>query len=305
MKRKLDNRTTHINNHFVPKFYLQNFTFDGKRCYIIRNGVNKVFTNSISTIAYEKYLNSEGYEKFLGGNYENRFAECIDKIDFHRKMRNSGLHHPLYPGCWDLIFDFAAFMWSHNKYTRELIAQNISDDVKKLPEFSSIEHEIRCNDFYAKDVFECVRNDIDEWKLILRMNPDQNYGFITSDNPCRISRVDEDLLKNINSPSFTEDQSHLFTNNVKVNYNVQSSDRTKIDSGKIDIRLDDDSTLFMPLTHDMYLMLFKNHDVVEFLNQETNFRSNDIRGICNWLTYVNRQDECYSKVESSLSMYLP
>ena len=305
MKRRLDNRKTHIDNHFVPRCYLKNFTFDGKRCHILRNGVSKIFTNSVSTIAYEKYLNSEGYEKFLGSNYENRFAECINEINIHRRMRIAGLHHPLHPGCWDLIFDFAAFMWSHNKYTRELIAQNVSDDVKKLPEFSSIENDIRCNDFYAKDVFECVREDIGGWKLILRMNPDQNYGFITSDKPCVISRVDEDLLRSINSPSFTEDQSHLFRNNVRGNYNVYSADRTKIDSGKINIRLDDDSVFLMPLTHDMYLMLFKNHDVVEFLKRETHFDKIDMRNMCNYLTYTNRKEECYSKVEDSLRVYLP
>ena len=166
MKRRLDNRKTHIDNHFVPRCYLKNFTFDGKRCHIFRNGISKIFTNSVSTIAYEKYLNSEGYEKFLGSNYENRFAECINQINLDRRMRSAGLHSPLYSGCWDLIFDFAAFMWSHNKYTRELIAQNVSDDVKKLPEFSSIENDIRCNDFYAKDVFECVRNDIDGWDVL-------------------------------------------------------------------------------------------------------------------------------------------
>ena len=142
-------------------------------------------------------------------------------------------------------------------------------------------------------------------KLLLRMNPDQNYGFITSDNSCLISRVSKDVLRNINSPSFTEDQPHLFKNNINLNYNIQSSDRTKIDSGKINIRLDDDSALFMPLTHDMYLMLFKNHDVVEFMSRETNFDRIDIRRMCNDLTYKNRKDECYSKIEGSLSIYLP
>ena len=303
MHKKVDDRTNYIKNHFAPECYLVNFTFDGKRCHIIRNGINKVFTNSISNIAYEKYLNSRGYEIFLGKNFENRFADLLGRINADRRMLHSGLDPNFYPGCWDLIFDFASFMWSHNKYNRELIARNISDDVKRLPEFSSIEHDIRSNDFYAKDVFDCIRKDIDGWKIVLRMNPDASNGFITSDNPCLISRIDEGVLRNINSPEFTEDQTHLFANNIQGNYYVQSSDRKTIDSGKINISLDDDSVLFMPLTHDMYLMMFKNHDIVEYMKRETNLYRIDIRYICNQFTYVNRKYECYSKTEDSLRMF--
>ena len=70
MHKKVDNRKDYIHNHFIPEFYLKNFTFDGKRCWIIRDG--KIFTNSISTIAYQDYLNSREYEIFLGRNYEEK-----------------------------------------------------------------------------------------------------------------------------------------------------------------------------------------------------------------------------------------
>ena len=43
------------------------------------------------------------------------------------------------------------------------------------------------------------------------------------------------------------------------------------------------------------LCCLKNHDVVEFLNRETNFDKIDITNMCNYLTYTNRKEECYSK----------
>ena len=147
MPVKIDNRTDYIRNHYVPECYLVNFTFDGKRCWILRD--DRIFTNSISTIAYEYYLNSRDYEIFLGNNYEKTFSDCIKQMMLERGLLTSGLDINLNPGCWDFLFDFAAFMWSHNKYTRQMIAQNIADDMNQKPEFSSVNYDIRCNDFYA------------------------------------------------------------------------------------------------------------------------------------------------------------
>ncbi|MDE0425895.1 MAG: DUF4238 domain-containing protein [Candidatus Poribacteria bacterium] len=299
MHKKIDNRKDYIHNHFVPEFYLKNFTFDGNRCWIIRNG--KIFSNSISTIAYEDYLNSHEYEIFLGKNYEKIFSECINQMLLETRLYNLGLYPALYSGCWDFLFDFVAFMWSHNKYTREMVAQEISDNLKQNPKFSSVNHDIRCNDFYAQDVFESIRNAIAGSRAVIRVNNSKEFGFITSDNPCQIARVNEDLLRNINSPEVFEKHSN-FANNVKGNYNVQVLEGTKIVGGKININLDDDSILAMPLTHDIYLMMFKNQDAAEFVMKETSFLKNDIRYACNQFTSANKKYECYSKIKDSLSV---
>lgn len=301
MHKKVDNRKDYIHNHFIPEFYLKNFTFDGERCWIIRDG--KIFTNSISTIAYQDYLNSREYEIFLGSNYEKIFSECIDQMLLERRLYYLGLYPALYSGCWDFLFDFVAFMWSHNKYTREMIAKKISDDLKQNPKFSSINHDIRGNDFYAKDVFESIRNDIAGCRVVIKMNNSPEFGFITSDNPCQIARVNETLLKNINSREIFERQ-NSFANNIKGNYNVQVLDGTKIVGGKINIYLDDDSILAMPLTHDIYLMMFKNQNAAEFVMQETAFLKNDIRYACNQFTYANKKYECYSKIKNSLGVHI-
>ena len=201
---------------------------------------------------------------------KKRFSECIDQMLLERRLYYSGLYPALYSGCWDFLFDFAAFMWSHNKYTREMIAEKISDDLKQNPEFSSINHDIRGNDFYAKDVFESIRNDIAGCRIIIRMNNNPEFGFITSDNPCQIARVNETLLRNINSHEIFEKQ-NSFANNIKGNYNVQVLDGTKIVGGKINIYLDDDSVLAIPLTHDIYLMMFKNQNAAEFVMKRNSF----------------------------------
>ena len=301
MPVRIDNRTDYKRNHYVPECYLKNFTFDGKRCWILRDG--RMFTNSISTIAYEYYLNSRDYETFLGDNYEKTYSDCMEKMMIERRLLLLGLHPNLKPGSWDFLFDFAAFMWSHNKYTREMIAQKITEDLNQKPEFSSVNYDIRCNDFYAKDVFESIRPDIGEWKAIIKMNSNQEFGFITSDNPCRIARVDEDLLKNINSPVL-EKQPNLFANNLNVNYNVQVIDETKIVAGKINVSLDNDSLLLLPLTHNIYLIMFKNHDAAQYIMQETSFSKNNITHISNHFTYVNREHECYSRTENIPGIYM-
>ena len=79
MPVRIDNRTDYKRNHYVPECYLKNFTFDGKRCWILRDG--RMFTNIISTIAYEYYLNSRDYETFLGDNYEKTYSDCMEKIE--------------------------------------------------------------------------------------------------------------------------------------------------------------------------------------------------------------------------------
>ena len=168
MKNKVDNRKDYIANHFVPETYLKNFAFDGKRCFIITDGVNKVVTNSISKIAYENYLNSRDYEIFINKNYENKFGKGIgllmdyrEKVLSQQRLLQIGLSPPYSPpptpGCFDFIFDLAAFLWSHNRYTREFISQNISNDLKnRLPQFSNLDNDFRTKDFYAKDV-KCQR----------------------------------------------------------------------------------------------------------------------------------------------------
>ena len=301
MPVRIDNRTDYKRNHYVPECYLVNFTFNGKRCWILRD--EGIFTNSISTIAWEYYLNSRDYEIFLGDNYEKTFSDCIKQMMLERRLLISGFHPNWKPGSWDFLFNFAAFMWSHNKYTREMIAQKIADDLNQKPEFSSVNYDIRCNDFYAKNVFESIKDDIGEWKAIIRMNDNQEFGFITSDNPCRVARMDEYLLKNINSPML-EGQPDLFANNLNLNYNVQVLDGRKIVAGEINVSLDNDSVLLLPLTHDMYLIMFKNHDASQFFTQETSFLRNNITHICNHLTYVNREHECYSKTENVPGIYM-
>ena len=135
------------------------------------------------------------------------------------------------------------------------------------------------------------------------MNDNQEFGFITSDNPCRIARVDEYLLRNINSAA-VEEQPDIFANKLNVNYNMQVLDGRKIVAGEINVSLDNDSVLFLPLTHDVYLMMFKNHDAAQFLMQNTSFLANNITHICNHLTYVNRERECYSKTENMPGIYM-
>ena len=299
MPKKFDNRTDRIKNHFVPRCYLKSFTFDGKACWVIRDA--NIFEQSISNIAYEKYLNTYDYEEFLGDNYESKFGKCIDQIMLERRLLVAGLHPPHYSGCWDFIFDLVSFMWSHNKYTRELIAQNISDDLNLRPEFSSVVHDIRSNDFYAREIFDSIRNDIEKWRFVIRINPDTKYGFITSDNPCQIGRIDVDLLKAINSNEFINENNLI--NIIKGEYNVQVQDLEKVVDGKINVHFGDDSVLMMPLTHDIYIILFKNHDTAKFVARETSFSNNDIRHGCNQFTFSNKKYECYARTKDILTIY--
>ena len=301
MSVRIDNRTDYKRNHYVPECYLKNFTFDGERCWILRD--DGMFTNSISTVAYEYYLNSRDYEIFLGDNYEATFSDCIRRMMLERRLLLLGLHLNLKPDSWNFLFDFAAFMWSHNKYTRQMIAQKIADDLNQKPEFTSVNYDIRCNDFYAKDVFESIRDDIGKWRGIIKMNRNQEFGFITSDDPCQVARVDEYLLKNLNSP-VVQEQPDLFANKLNLNYNVEVLDGTRIVAGEIKVHLDNDSAMFLPLTHDIYLLMFKNHDAARYVMQETSFSRNNITYISNQLTYANRKYECYSKTKNIPGIYM-
>ena len=136
MPERLDARTEYIYNHFVPVFYLKYFAneSDHKKdtyfTYVTDLLLNKTYPRNIAKIGGEKYLNTVEYEKILGTEYEGRYADTLRKIEIIDRSVKLNLQLP--HGYLDDLFDFIAFIYSHNLYSRQAMQTQYQNQIQKI-----------------------------------------------------------------------------------------------------------------------------------------------------------------------------
>ena len=254
MNEKLDERTEYIYNHFVSRFYLRYFTFDSNQSIIYVTDLlrNKTYQKNIDDIGGEKYLNTVEYEKILGNEYENRYADTLRKIQTIDFMVTYDLQLPA--GYLDDFFDFIAFIYSHNLYSRQAMVDAVS---KSISENSNVElHKIdyRCQDIIPKQLFKYWKKEFSKWKLLFTYSSAMSLNHITSDSPVTLFSLSPDLL------TFQP----LVTQNFSGNF-LYDNDNKIIKFPQINI-IDNNASLLMPVTNNAIIWGFKNHSTAKNFN---------------------------------------
>ena len=251
MPERLDERTEYIYNHFVPVFYLKYFANerDNKKgeyfTYVTDLSLNTTYPRNIAKIGGEKYLNTVEYEKILGAEYEGRYADTLRKIQTMDTMVKLNLQLPR--GYLDDFFDFIAFIYSHNLYSRQAMADAVSRSISENP------IDFRCQDIIPKQLFEYWKKEFSEWKLFFTYSSDMALNHITSDTPVTLYTVSADfstirpLTQNF-SGDFLYDQDNRITKFPQINIT------------------DKNAMLLMPLTNDTSIWGFKNHTIADNFN---------------------------------------
>ncbi len=289
MRKKLDARTEYIYNHFVSKFYLRYFTFDDKRSitYVTDLSRNKTYPKNVENIAGEDYLNTEDYEKFLGRQYESRYAETLRKIQEMDTMIKQGLQFS--SGYLDDFFDFIAFIYSHNLYSRQNLAEAVSNSIS---EKSNVEYQnIDCHsqDIIPRQLFNFWKEELSKWKFIFSYCSEIPLNYITSDLPITFYSVSSDLLT---------------IQPLKQNFNgtlLYDKDKKLIEFPKTDIT-DNNASFLMPVTNNAFIFGFKNHST------SGKFRSKlhelgytvEFRRATNAMILSNAQKYIYSKSKNDI-----
>ena len=253
MRENLDERTEYIYNHFVPKFYLQYFAneHDNKKdayfTYVTDLSLNKTYPRNIAKIGGEKYLNTVGYEKILGAEYEGRYADTLRKIEIIDRSVKLNLQLP--HGYLDDLFDFIAFIYSHNLYSRQAMADAVSKSISENP---NAEIDYRCQDIIPKQLFEYWKKEFSEWKLFFTYS-EMPLNHITSDSPVTLYTIPPDfstiqpLTQNF-SGDFLYDQDNRITKFPQINITDQNA------------------MLLMSLTNNTTIWGFKNHAIASNFN---------------------------------------
>lgn len=293
MKEQLDARTEYIYNHSVPVFYLKYFANecynkgDEYFTYVTDLSRNITYPCNIANTGGEKYLNTVEYEKILGNEYEKRYAETLRKIGIIDRSVRLNLQLPR--GYMDDFFDFIAFIYSHNLYSRQIIAEAVS---KSSSENTNVEfHEIdyRCQDIIPKQLFEYWKEEFSKWKLLFIYSSDMELNHITSDLPVTLYSVSPDLsmLKPL-IQSFSGDFLYGKDNRI-----------TKFP--KVEIT-DNSASLLMPVTNNATIWGFK--DYATFDNFKTRFPGSGYsirkRAETNALILCGAKNYIYSKSKDDI-----
>ncbi len=238
---KLDARTDYIYNHFIPKFYQKHFTFDDKQeiIYVTDLKRNNTYEKNISDIGGEYYLNTEEYEKLLGRDYENRYAETLRKIQIMDRAIKLNLQLPR--GYGDDFFDFIAFIHSHNLYMRKRLADTISKAVSQNSELYRIDYHKQ--DILAKESFEFWKKEFSSWKLIFHYSDQVPLNYITCDKPVLLFSTCDDF-STMNSVNLQ------FLSSVSQSGTVES----------LTLGINDNNACFMiPASNNTIIWGFKDH----------------------------------------------
>lgn len=289
MPERLDERTEYIYNHFVPVFYLQYFANerDGKKdeyfTYVTDISRNITYPRNIAKTGGEKYLNTVAYEKILGREYESRYADTLRKIQTMDTTVKLNLQLPR--GYLDDFFDFIAFIYSHNLYSRQAMADAVS---KSISENSNVEIDYRCQDIIPKQLFEYWKKEFSEWKLFFTHSK-MSLNHITSDAPVTLYTVPPDfstirpLTQNFNG-DFLYDQDNRIIKFPKINIT------------------DPNAMLLMPLTNDTTIWGFKNHTIAGNFNTKFHGSGYTIRKRVdtNGMILCGAKKEIYSKSKDDI-----
>lgn len=193
-----------MGHHYVPRFYLRNFTFNTNKprdkpqvFSMTEKGMIPDEPNTVGSICQKKNYNSpeqECEQKQLEDRYAgilSNFIETMDQkvYDFSNEVIEVDQEVYDFP---DEVIEFVSFMIGNNIFVRKKLVQayNIEKIMQNGVELNNkivIDSGYKGKYDWSESFSGCVYKELQNWKWgTVRLDPDSRERFITSDNPVSI-----------------------------------------------------------------------------------------------------------------------
>ena len=309
---RLDSRREYIKNHYTPKFYLNGFSKDEGVIWV--KGVKKYshlepFQQNVSNIGYEEYLNTEGYEKFTNLTYDSKFRELQHKVRCLCDMYESGLYVPKY--YIDDMFNFIAYIFSHNKHVRELLWNQIWNKVGNENNISINGDflDIRCKDYIPQVLYKLFRSEISKWAMYIDTFDNGEFQLITSDNPVSIVDIPSiSIEKSANLKDVFKvvmyTREHCKILHYLSSLNTDKDGIYSMEELILEPDFNDNTVIFFPFSSNVFITLFRDINKARLFRKYNDQARQVLYALCCGFTYSNAKEFVYCRNKSSLNPIL-